>query len=69
MKKIKQYYKNLNLFQKITSVVVLILVITYLFTMAGFQFAFYVYDRQLYGKSQQELDFFIQGIGRDFPYN
>ena len=65
MKKIKKYYKNLNLFQKITSVVVIILVITYLFTMAGFQLAFYVYDRQLYGKSQQELDFFIQGIGRD----
>lgn len=63
--RIKKIYADSKLFPKMMSVFLASFLVICIFVLIGLQVVFYVYDRQLYVKSQQELDFFIQEINRD----
>lgn len=62
MKQWKIWLNNLRLFQKITITFLLTALLIYAVMAVTLQFAFRIYDRQLYEKSLAELDFFAQQV-------
>ena len=62
MKQWKIWLNNLRLFQKITITFLLTALLIYAVMAVTLQFAFRIYDRQLYEKSMAELDFFAQQV-------
>ena len=62
MKQWKIWLNNLRLFQKITITFLVTALLIYAVMAVTLQFAFRIYDRQLYEKSLAELDFFAQQV-------
>lgn len=62
MKQWKIWLNNLRLFQKITITFLVTDLLIYAVMAVTLQFAFRIYDRQLYEKSLAELDFFAQQV-------
>lgn len=60
--KLKVYFKNMKLSAKMILIFLLMTGFTCIISILALQASLKIYDRQLYEKSQQELDFFSQKI-------
>ncbi|KMW22490.1 sensor histidine kinase [Enterocloster citroniae] len=58
-------FRNLKLAQKMIAIYVLIMGFCCLFSLVALRIAFNIYDDNLYQKSVQELDFFIQEVNQN----
>lgn len=62
MKKLREYFRNTNLANKMILIYIFFLGITAMITTGVLQISLKIYDEKLYEKSLQELDFFSQKI-------
>lgn len=62
MKRLKQLFINMKLYKKIMTIFVVVLCVIVPLVITSLDLTFRIYDRKLYEKSSQELEFFIQQI-------